>query len=115
MYELPNIEKIFLNSTTSHVESSDTEHVSLLLEETMNNFGVKGVVVQANVGPIITQYEVKLAKGVKSSTLEGISKDLGIALHSGSIRILAPIPGKNTIGVEIPNKVKAVRLFMLHP
>ncbi|MHA1482972.1 MAG: DNA translocase FtsK, partial [Candidatus Heimdallarchaeaceae archaeon] len=106
MYKLPNIQKIFLNSDVSSSNPDDVKHKGMLLEETLKNFNISGTVVNANIGPVITQYEIKLAKGVKSKLVSNISNDLAIALEAESIRVLTPIPGKNTIGVEIPNDVR---------
>jgi len=79
-----------------------------LLEEKLNEFSVEGKVVQVNPGPVITQYEIKLAKGVKVVKISSLDKDLAMTLKARSIRIVAPIPGKDTVGIEIPNRKPSI-------
>jgi S-DNA-T family DNA segregation ATPase FtsK/SpoIIIE len=73
------------------------------LEKKLIDFGVEGEVVEILPGPVITMYEFKPAPGVKISKVAGLSDDLALALRAPSIRIVAPIPGKAAIGIEIPN------------
>jgi len=73
------------------------------LEKKLGDFGVKGEVSEILPGPVITMYEFKPAPGVKISKVAGLSDDLALALRAQSIRIVAPIPGKAAIGIEIPN------------
>ncbi|MBN1970562.1 MAG: DNA translocase FtsK 4TM domain-containing protein [Candidatus Delongbacteria bacterium] len=75
-----------------------------LLQEKLLEFSVEAEVVNINPGPVITQYELKLAKGVKISRVNSLEKDLAMNLKAKSVRIVAPIPGKDTVGIEIPNK-----------
>ncbi len=70
----------------------------------LNEFGVEGEVTNVNVGPIITQYEVRPAPGIKISKITNLSNDLALAMKAEKIRVVAPIPGKNTIGFEVPNE-----------
>jgi S-DNA-T family DNA segregation ATPase FtsK/SpoIIIE len=76
---------------------------SRLLEEKLADFGVKGRVVEVAPGPVVTVYEFKPAPGVKISKVAGLADDLALNLRATSIRIVAPIPGKAAIGIEIPN------------
>jgi S-DNA-T family DNA segregation ATPase FtsK/SpoIIIE len=73
------------------------------LERKLADFGVEGEVVEILPGPVITMYEYKPAPGIKISKVAGLSDDLALALRAPSIRIVAPIPGKAAIGIEIPN------------
>ena len=73
------------------------------LEKKLEDFGVHGEVKEIRPGPVITMYEFKPAPGVKISKVSGLSDDLALALRAPSIRIVAPIPGKAAIGIEIPN------------
>ena len=73
------------------------------LEKKLEDFGVEGEVVEILPGPVITMYEYKPAPGVKISKVAGLSDDLALTLRAQSIRIVAPIPGKAAIGIEIPN------------
>jgi S-DNA-T family DNA segregation ATPase FtsK/SpoIIIE len=78
-----------------------------ILQDKLREFGLEGEVVNVRVGPVITRYEVKLASGVRLGKVRAVIEDLGIALMSGHVRILAPIPGTSLIGFEIPNKEPA--------
>ncbi len=73
------------------------------LEKTFNEFGFDVKVVDVETGPVIAQYEVALAAGLRLSKISGLADDLAIALRVPSVRIVAPIPGKNTVGIEVPN------------
>jgi len=73
------------------------------LERKLMDFGVEGEVMEILPGPVITMYELKPAPGVKISKVAGLSDDLALALRASSVRIVAPIPGKAAIGVEIAN------------
>ncbi len=63
-------------------------------------------VVEIETGPVIAQYEIELEAGLKLSKITGLSDDLAIALRVPSVRIVAPIPGKNTVGIEVPNNTR---------
>ncbi len=73
------------------------------LERKLNDFGVQGEVMEILPGPVITMYEFKPAAGIKISKVAGLADDLALTLRAESIRIVAPIPGKAAIGIEIPN------------
>ncbi|HTZ39566.1 MAG TPA: DNA translocase FtsK 4TM domain-containing protein [Syntrophales bacterium] len=74
-----------------------------LLEKKLADFGVEGKVVEVKPGPVITMYELEPAPGVKINRIANLSDDLALALKAPSVRIVAPIPGKAAIGIEIPN------------
>lgn len=76
---------------------------SLILEHTLKNFKIQAEVVEICKGPVITQYELELAAGIKVSRIASFSDDLAMALAAESVRIVAPIPGKSTVGIEVPN------------
>lgn len=73
------------------------------LERVLNDFQIKGQVVEIHIGPAVTQFEVKVPSGTKVSRISGINKEIALALAAKDVRIQAPIPGKSTIGIEIPN------------
>jgi len=73
------------------------------VEKKLADFGVQGDVTEILPGPVITMYEYKPAPGVKISKVAGLSDDLALGLRAPSVRIVAPIPGKAAIGIEIPN------------
>jgi len=109
-YIPPDIE--FLNETKTNSNIIEDEQklreVATKLEEKLKEFSLEAKVVKINPGPVITQYEIELAKGVKVSRVTSLEDDLAMALKAKSIRIVAPIPGKGTIGVEIPNSNPSV-------
>jgi DNA segregation ATPase FtsK/SpoIIIE, S-DNA-T family len=76
---------------------------SRTLEKKLADFGVEGKVTEVKPGPVITLYELEPAPGVKINKITNLSDDLALALRAPSIRIIAPIPGKGAIGIEIPN------------
>jgi S-DNA-T family DNA segregation ATPase FtsK/SpoIIIE len=77
-----------------------------LLEQSLKEFQIEAQVVEIDTGPVITMYELSLAPGVKVSTISGLSNDIQRSLKAESVRIVAPIPGKNTVGIEVPNEQK---------
>ena len=76
---------------------------SRVLEKKLEDFGISGQVVKVHPGPVITMYEFEPAPGVKVSRIVNLSDDLALALRAMAVRIVAPIPGKNVVGVEVPN------------
>ncbi len=75
-----------------------------LLEKKLRDFGVEGEVVEICPGPVVTMYEFAPGPGIKVSRIAGLSDDLSMALQALSIRIVAPIPGKGVVGIELPNR-----------
>ena len=105
-YQVPEIAKIL---DTHEVQTADyTEEelnaIGKMLEEKLENFKVKGRVIGCETGPMITRFEVEPGPGVKVSRFSALQEDLALPLKVSSIRILAPIPGKAAVGVEIPNR-----------
>jgi S-DNA-T family DNA segregation ATPase FtsK/SpoIIIE len=80
------------------------EQTAAKIESTLQTFKVEARVVEVQRGPTITQFEVSLAAGIKVNTVLNLSDDLAMALKAPSIRIVAPIPGKSTVGIEVPNR-----------
>ena len=78
------------------------------LETTFQDLGFEGSVIDIHRGPVISRYDVKLAKGVKLNQVRTRSEDIGLALMSGNVRILAPIPGTNLVGIEVANETQDV-------
>ncbi|QEM69806.1 DNA translocase FtsK [Geobacter sp. FeAm09] len=75
-----------------------------LLEKKLKDYGIDGEVVEICPGPVITMYEFSPAPGIKISRIAGLADDLTMALQAMSIRIVAPIPGKGVVGIEVPNR-----------
>lgn len=105
-YQLPSIN---LLNTVKNISNRDNEikakeNISEL-EKVLRDFDITGKIVQVNIGPTVTQYELEIKAGTKVSKLLSIQREIALALAAKDIRIQAPIPGKNTIGIELPNKV----------
>lgn len=105
-YERPDLDTIFPEPPHQPLEFTEEELLEQkqLLEAQLNNFKVRGTVTGIHPGPVITRYEVELAPGEKVNRISGLADDLALALRAKSIRILAPIPGKSLVGVEVPNR-----------
>lgn len=84
------------------------EQDGAVLEEKLADFGVQGKVVGINPGPVITMYEYAPAPGIKISRIVNLADDLSMALKATSVRVVAPIPGKAAVGIEIPNQKREV-------
>ena len=78
------------------------------LERTFEEFGLNIRVVEIDTGPVITQFELELEAGLRLSKVTALADDLAIALRVSSVRVVAPIPGKNTVGVEVPNEKRVM-------
>lgn len=89
--------------THTDIQRESLEMNARRLERKLADFGVEGEVLEILPGPVITMYEYKPAPGIKISKVAGLSDDLALTLRAPSIRIVAPIPGKAAIGIEIPN------------
>ncbi len=87
------------------------QEAKMILQETLDSFGIRGRVTNHISGPRITRYEIMLEPGIKVEKVAGIANNISMDLKAQSIRILAPIPGKNAVGVEAPN-VKSEAVFM---
>ncbi|MEE8300307.1 MAG: DNA translocase FtsK [Desulfatiglandales bacterium] len=98
-------------SSDTEIEKESLRMNALRVEGKLRDFGVEGEVAEIVPGPVITMYEFKPAPGVKISKVASLADDLALNLRASSIRIVAPIPGKSAIGIEIPNnKRKLVTL-----
>lgn len=77
-----------------------------IIESTLDSFGINAKVIEVNLGPAVTQYAIKISSGTKLSKITSLANDLALALAAptGQIRIEAPIPGRNLVGIEIPNR-----------
>ncbi len=106
-YEYPPVSILAKNSkkTTKTGAKALTEKATQL-QRTLHSFGVSAKVENISVGPAITRYELKPAEGVRVSKIANLADDIALNLAAESIRIEAPIPGKQAVGIEIPNKEK---------
>lgn len=87
-------------------ERGDVKKIASTIENTLKSFGIETRVAEANLGPAVTQYALEIALGTKVSKITSLANDLALATEAptGQIRIEAPIPGRNLIGIEIPNR-----------
>ena len=104
-YELPPINFLnFKRDDEVTVDGDSLRAMAAEIEQTLADFRVDGSVVEICPGPVITMFEFKPAPGVKISKIANLSDDLAMALAARSVRIVAPIPGKGVVGIEVPNK-----------
>ena len=89
---------------TDHVDLAEQEENKDRLTQTLNTFGVKISHIEATVGPTITRYEIIPEAGTRTRSVKTLGEDLQLSLAALGIRIIAPVPGKGTIGIEVPNK-----------
>ncbi|MFT5701180.1 MAG: DNA segregation ATPase FtsK/SpoIIIE-like protein [Desulforhopalus sp.] len=102
-YQLPLLSFLRNISSENLVDQERIRTDAVLLETKLGHFGIKGEVMGIHPGPVITTYEYKPDPGIKISKIVGLADDLALALSAYSIRIVAPIPGKDVMGIEIPN------------
>lgn len=103
-YELPSIELLQEGEEICYEEhEKEVRRQAKILEKTFLDFGFRVKVVEIETGPVIAQFEVELEAGLRLSKITSLADDLAIALRVPSVRIVAPIPGKNSVGIEIPN------------
>lgn len=104
-YELPPLDLLLPNEDVCYEEQEkEVRRKAKILEKTFKDFGFNIRVVEIETGPVIAQFEVELEAGLRLSKITGLADDLAIALRVPSVRIVAPIPGKNTVGIEVPNE-----------
>ena len=112
-YQIPPVN--LLNEPLPIEDSDEMKEEILIstsiLERKLSDFGVEGKVIQVLPGPVITLYEFEPAPGIKVSRILALSDDLALAMRALSLRILAPVPGKPVVGIEIPNIRKEVVSF----
>ena len=105
-YQLPPINLLNTIKNASNKENEVKAKANIPeLEKVLKDFDITGKIVQVNIGPTVTQFELEIKAGTKVSKLLSIQREIALALAAKEVRIEAPIPGKNTIGIELPNKV----------
>lgn len=108
-YVYPPITLLDKTTKNKNTDSKETiNHNVETLEQVFKDFSLEGKVVAINPGPAVTQYEMEIKSGTKLSKILSLHNEIALALAAKDVRIQAPIPGKSTIGVEIPNKVTAM-------
>ena len=111
-YQFPSSELLVeKDSSGSHLSEDELRMNAQLLEETMAQFGIQANVNRVVEGPVITLYEVRPAVGVRINQIVSLADDLALAMKAKGIRMIAPIPGKDAIGIEIPNREPSTVYF----
>jgi S-DNA-T family DNA segregation ATPase FtsK/SpoIIIE len=110
-YVLPPVSLFKKSESRLETEPSWVKENIDVINETMLSFGIEGTVVNYTMGPTVTRYEVSLGSGVPTKKITSISDNIQMSLSAYSIRIEAPIPGKNTVGIEVPNRVRESVFF----
>ncbi len=111
-YRLPTCELLeFVKKEKKKVNPKELEAKAALLEEKLKDFGVSGKVVSVHYGPVVSMFEYKPAPGIKVSKILNLQDDIAVVMKAGSVRVVAPIPGKDTIGIELPNDERETVYF----
>lgn len=105
IWEYPPL-SLLSESSEQKADRGDIKKIATTIENTLKSFGISANVVEVNLGPSVTQYAIQLSEGTKISKITALSNDLALATEAptGQIRLEAPIPGRNLVGIEIPNK-----------
>jgi S-DNA-T family DNA segregation ATPase FtsK/SpoIIIE len=106
-YKYPGLELLIdYEDTKTEIDRAELEANKDQIIETLLNYKIEITKIRATIGPTVTLYEIVPAPGVKISKIKNLEDDIALSLAALGIRIIAPIPGKGTIGIEVPNKVK---------
>ena len=105
-YKFPslNLLKVYDNETAPVINQEEQQANANRIVTTLRNFGIEIESIKATVGPTVTLYEIVPKAGIKISKIQGLENDIMLSLAAMGIRIIAPIPGKGTIGIEVPNE-----------
>jgi len=103
-YKLPPLSLLKVGTPTQQETAEDLERYAQVIEETLIEFGIEGEVVQLNQGPRVTMYEVQLAPGIPIQKVHNIQDNIAMNLKTTTIRVVAPLPNKSTVGIEVPNR-----------
>lgn len=105
VWKYPSLE-ILSEIESGKADRGDIKGNAAIIEKTLESFGITARVVEVNLGPAVTQYALEVALGTKLSKITSLERDLALALSAptGTIRIEAPIPGRNLVGIELPNR-----------
>lgn len=112
IWEYPPL-SLLSESPGQKADRGDIKKIAAIIERTLESFGIESRVAEVNLGPAVTQYALEIALGTKVSKITSLANDLALATEAptGQIRIEAPIPGRNLIGIEIPNRSLEVVTF----
>ena len=108
-HELPPVDLLAPAEDFPYEELAEKARVAAeTLEQTFQDFGLNVTVSEIDTGPVVTQFELDLEKGLRVSKVAALADDLAVALRVPAVRIVNPIPGKNTVGVEVPNETRVM-------
>lgn len=108
-YKYPTLDLIRINENEQQVIDPEEQNANKdRIIQVLHNFGVEISSIKATIGPTITLYEIVPAEGVRITKIRNLEDDIALSLAAEGIRIIAPIPGKGTIGIEVPNKKKCI-------
>lgn len=107
-YNYPPVDLLEDRTDAGSIDEGEIKEKAIAIEETLESFGIEAKVVQIDIGPTVTCYELKPQRGVKVSKILNLADDLALSLATSGIRILAPIPGKSHVGIEVPNDSKEI-------
>ena len=111
-YRLPPISLLDpIEKRELKIDKESIQANASILEKKLKDYGIEGRVSEVSPGPVITMYEFEPAPGIKVSRISNLEDDLAMALSAVSIRIIAPIPGKSVVGIEVPNKIRQTVYF----
>ncbi len=106
-YTLPPLDLLMEPETGyASIQEKVVKAKASALEQLLSEFSINARVVAADTGPVVTMFELELAAGVKVSQISALANDMARALGVGAVRVVAPLPGKHTIGIEVPNSEK---------
>ena len=103
-FSLPPLKLLKTGSPTQKETKEDFERYAQVIEETLSEFGIEGEVVQINQGPRVTMFEIQLAPGIPVQKIFKIQDNIAMNLKTTTIRVVAPLPNKSTLGIEVPNR-----------
>jgi len=108
-FQLPTVDLLEYIPPPAHdFDKQQLYEMAERLEQAMSNYGVRGKVKEIHMGPVVTMYEFAPAPGTRTGKIANLEKDLAMALEAQAVRIVAPIPGKAVVGVEVPNLTREI-------
>jgi S-DNA-T family DNA segregation ATPase FtsK/SpoIIIE len=111
-YKFPEFDSLIdYDTSTGQIDRSELEENKNQIVKTLLNYNIKITKIKATIGPTVTLYEIVPAPGVKISSIKKLEDDIALSLAALGIRIIAPIPGRGTVGIEVPNKNKQIVSF----
>jgi S-DNA-T family DNA segregation ATPase FtsK/SpoIIIE len=108
-FQLPTVDLLeYIPPPAPDFDKQQLYEMAERLEQAMSNYGVRGKVKEIHMGPVVTMYEFAPAPGTRTGKIANLEKDLAMALEAQAVRIVAPIPGKAVVGVEVPNPTREI-------